>query len=85
MWPSYGLPGQGTHTQQQAVLVRDHHGALDAELAEHARLALASARDLGRMQRVQLVLVVVLLRADAFGAFEPQHQIAHRPSLIGFQ
>jgi hypothetical protein len=45
--------------------VRDQKPGLDAELVRHARLALADALDFRRMQRVQLVLAVTLLRANA--------------------
>ena len=41
-----------------------------AEFVGLARLALADALDLGRMQRVELVLVKALLRADALGALQ---------------
>jgi hypothetical protein len=46
-------------------------------------LHLADALDFGRMQRVQLVLVVALLSAHALAALQPHHQIAHRLGVIG--
>ena len=66
----------GAHHQPR--LVRDRQADLDAEFVGLACLALADALDFRRVQRVELVLVVALLRADALGAFEPRPQIAER-------
>ena len=51
-----GVAVEGARPQHQAMLVGDHHRALDAELVGLACIALANALDLRRMQRVQLVL-----------------------------
>ena len=64
MSPSYGLPGKARAPRHQPLLVRDHHGVLDPEFARLARLAFADALHLRRVQRVQRVLVMALLRAD---------------------
>lgn len=48
----------------------DDDAGLDAELVALAGFAFADALDFGGMPGVELVLVVGLLRADAFGAFE---------------
>ena len=59
-----GVTGEGARAQHQAMLVGDHHRALDAEFVGLACLALADALNLGRMQGVKLVLVALLLGAD---------------------
>ena len=66
-----GVAGKGARSQHQAIFVGYHHRALDAELIGLASFPFANALDLRRMQRVQLVLVGSLLRADALGALEP--------------
>jgi hypothetical protein len=74
--------GEGS-AHHQAGLVRDDDGGLDAELVGLARLALADALHLGGVQRVELVLVLRLLRADALGAPQPHRQIAQRLGVEG--
>ena len=69
------IAGEGARTQHQAKLMRDHHGVLEPELVGLARLALADALHLRRVQRVQLVLVMTLLRADVLGALERKRSI----------
>ena len=59
MWPSIGLPGQGTDTKHQAMFVRARDGALDAKFIGLSGFALEDVLHLWRMQRVQLVLVVL--------------------------
>jgi hypothetical protein len=54
--------------------VGDDDAGLDAELVALAGFAFADALDFGGMQGVKLVLVLDLLRADAFGAFEQRVQ-----------
>jgi hypothetical protein len=49
-----------------------------AEFVRLARPALADAVHFRRLQSVQLVLAVALLRADSLGAFEQCHQLRHR-------
>ena len=66
-----GVARQAARTDHQALLGRDGHADLHAELVGLAGLALADALDLRRMQRVQLVLVLGALRADALGALQP--------------
>ena len=48
-----------------------------------ARFALADALHLRRMQRVQLVSVMALLRADALASLEPCRQFAQRDCVVG--
>jgi hypothetical protein len=73
-----GVAREAPGTHHQPRLVRDCQADLDAEFVGLARLALADAFDFRRVQRVELVLVVALLRADALGAFEPHLQVAER-------
>jgi len=69
------VPREAARANHQALLVRDHQADLDAELKGVARLALGNALDLRGMQRVQLVLGVALLGADALGTFEQRGQV----------
>ena len=71
-----GVAGEGPRAHHQALLVRDGQADLHAELVGLARLALADALHLGRVQRVELVLVVALLGADALGALQPHRQLS---------
>ena len=56
----------------------------DAELIRLPGLALLDTFNFARMQRVALVLVEALLRANALGALEPPHQGAYRRGMAGF-
>jgi hypothetical protein len=64
------IAGEAAGADHQPTLVGDDDAGLDAELVALAGFAFADALDFGGMQGVELVLVVGLLRADAFGAFE---------------
>ena len=68
------IAGKGPGADDQTTLVGDDDAGLDTEFVALARLAFADALDLGGMQGVKLVLVVDLLRADAFGALEKRVQ-----------
>jgi len=68
------VAGEGPGADDQTTLVGDEDAGLDAEFVALARLAFADALNFGGMQGVKLVLVVDLLRADAFGALEQRVQ-----------
>ena len=51
-------------------LVRDSNAHLHAKLVGLSRLSFCAALDLGRVQRVELFLIVALLGADALGALQ---------------
>jgi len=66
-----GVARQAARTDHQALFGAHRHADLHAELVGLAGLALADALDLRRMQRVQLVLVLGALRADALATLQP--------------
>ena len=68
--PVVRIAGEAAGADHQAALVGDDDTGLDAELVALAGFAFADAFHFRGMQGVELVLVVGLLRADAFGAFE---------------
>ena len=65
-----GSAREGHGADDEALLVRDRQRVLDAELAEHARLALGDAVDVRFAQGVELVLVAGLLLHEPFGQGE---------------
>ena len=62
--------------------MRDRKTDFDAKLITLARLALAEAFDLGRMQGVELVFVLALLRANALGALQYRVQLRPRQCAV---
>ena len=65
-----GSAREGHGADDEALLVRDRQRVLDAELEEHARLALGDAVDVRFAQGVELVLVAGLLLHEPFGQGE---------------
>ena len=70
-----GVAGEGARPNHQAALVGHGDVGLDSELMGFAGFALADAFDFRCMQGVELVLVLRLLPADAFGPFEQCVQV----------
>ena len=64
------VAGEALSPDDQALFVGDGQAHFDAKLVAVSRLSLADAFHLGRMQRVELVFVFFLLRADAVSAFQ---------------
>ena len=73
-----GVAGEAACTHDQPALVRHRQADLHAELVGLAGLPLADAFNFGRVQGVQLVLVVRTLAADAFGTFQPGPELVLR-------
>lgn len=62
----------------QTLLVRHRQAHLDADSYRYFALPLAVALDLGRVRRVQLALVLAVLRAYPLGALHQRVQRIHR-------
>ncbi len=70
-----GIAGESPSSDHQAALVGHGNTGFNAELVGLSCFALADAFDFRRMQGVKLVLVLRLLLADTFGAFEQDVQM----------
>nr|AAG13637.1 NagN [Ralstonia sp. U2] len=64
------VAGHGAHAHHQALFGRHCDGHFHAELVGRSGFALGDALCLGRVQRIQLVLVAALLRVQSSGDVE---------------
>ena len=78
------VAGEAARAHHQALLVRHHEADLHAELVGVAGLALGDALHLRRVQRVELVLAVALLGADALGTLQPHRKVAESLRIAWF-
>lgn len=69
--PIVGVACETSGAHQQALLVGHRDADFDAKFVGLAGLAFADAFNLWRVQRVEFVLVLALLGANALGAFQP--------------
>lgn len=72
--PVVRIAGEGTRADDQAALLGDRHARLHAEFIRLSGFTLADTFDLGRVQRVQLCLVLRTLPPDPPGARQPRIQ-----------
>ena len=74
--PVVRVAGEAARAHHQPLLVRHRQADLHAELVRVACLPLGDAFHLGSVQRIQFVLGMALLGADALGALQQSGQIA---------